>query len=121
MRVIRRATPFVILATTVVAAVALSQCGGSGSPTVPTTLAVASVALNAASVAAGSTGQGTVTLTAAAPGGASIPLSSSNPSVATVQTPVTVPAGSSSATSHQGRSLLVVAEYVQRGGWRRAR
>ena len=98
MRVSRRATPFVMLATTVVAAVTMSQCGGSSSPTGPTALAVASVALNAASVAVGGTGQGTVTLTAAAAGGATIPLSSSNPSVATVQTPVTVPPGSLSAT-----------------------
>src|SRR6266481_2944117 len=97
MRVSRRATRFFMLATTVVAAVAMSRCGGSSSPTVPSALAVASVSLNAASITIGGTGQGTVTLTAAAPGGATVPLSSSNPSVATVQTPVTVPAGSLSA------------------------
>ena len=100
MSINRRATPFVTLAATVVAAVAMIRCGGSSSPTVPTTLAVlSSVTLNATSIAAGSSGQGTVSLTAAAPtGGASISLSSSNPAVATVQTPVTIPAGSSSAT-----------------------
>jgi uncharacterized protein YjdB len=44
-------------------------------------------------------GQGSVSLTAAAStGGASISLSSSNPSVATVQTPVTIQAGALSAT-----------------------
>jgi hypothetical protein len=59
---------------------------------------VSSVTLNATTIAAGSSGQGTVSLTAAAStGGASISLSSSNPGVATVQTPVTIPAGSSSA------------------------
>jgi hypothetical protein len=97
----RRATPFVTLATTVVAAVSMIQCGGSGSPTVPTTTTatVSGVTLNAASVAAGSSGQGTVSLTAAAPtGGAGISLSSSNPAVATVETPVMIQAGSSTVT-----------------------
>ncbi len=83
------------------AAVAMMHCGGSGSPTVPTTTsaAVSGITLNATSVAAGSSGQGTVSLTAAASaGGASISLSSSNPAAATVQTPVTIQAGSSSVT-----------------------
>jgi hypothetical protein len=96
-----RATPFVTLAATVIAAVAMIQCGGSGSTTAPTTTmpTVSGVTLNATSVAAGSTGQGTVSLTAAAStGGANISLSSSNPAVATVQTPVTIQPGSSSAT-----------------------
>ena len=98
MSINRHATPFFALATTVVAAVAMIRCGGSSSPTAPGATAVSSVTLNATTIAAGSSGQGTVSLTAAAStGGASISLSSSNPAVATVQTPVTIPAGSSSA------------------------
>ena len=98
---INRATPFVALATIVVAAVAMFQYGCSGSPTAATntTVAISGVALSATSVVAGGSDQGTVSLTAAAStGGATISLSSSNPAVATVQTPVTIPAGSSSAT-----------------------
>ncbi len=99
MSVDRHATPFVLLVTIGLAAVAVSQCASSGVPTVPTaTLAVSSVALNPTNVVAGSTALGTVSLTAAAPtGGSTISLSSSNPGVATVQTPVTVQAGASSA------------------------
>jgi hypothetical protein len=95
----RRPTPLVTLATTVVATVAMIRCGGSPTMATTTTPGVSGVALNATSLAAGSGGQGTVSLTAAAStGGASISLSSSNPSVATVQTPVTIQAGSSSAS-----------------------
>ena len=98
MSINRHATPFFALAATVVAAIAMIRCGGPSSPTAPGTTAVSSVTLNATTIAAGSSGQGTVSLTAAAStGGASISLSSSNPGVATVQTPVTIPAGSSSA------------------------
>src|SRR3984893_7512729 len=96
-----RATRFVMRAATLVSVIAMIQCGGSSSATMPTItgLAVSGVALNGTSVVPGSSVQGTVTLTAAAPtGGASISLSSSNPAVATVQTPMMVPAGSSSAT-----------------------
>lgn len=72
------------------------HCGSS--PAAPTTSAM-SVALNPASIVAGSNGQGTVSITSTAPtGGASVALSSSNTAVATVQTPVTIQAGSSSAT-----------------------
>jgi hypothetical protein len=97
----RRATALIMLAATMVAAVAMIQCGGSSSPTEPTTMtpAVSGVALNTTSVAVGSSGQGTISLTAAAStGGANISLSSSNPAVATVQTAVTIQAGSSTAT-----------------------
>jgi hypothetical protein len=94
-----RATPFITFVATVIAAVAMSRCGGS--PTAPTaaTPALSGVALNATNIATGGSAQGTVGLTAAAsPGGASVSLSSSNPAVATVQTAVTIQAGSSSAT-----------------------
>lgn len=96
----RRATSSITLAIAMVAAVAVVQFGCSGSPTTPTTTpAVSGVTLNATSVAAGNNGQGTVSLTAAAStGGASISLSSSNPAVATVQTPIAIQAGSTSAT-----------------------
>jgi hypothetical protein len=96
----RRETPFVTLALTLFAAFAMLQCGGSGSPTVPTTTApaVSGVALNASTIAVGGSGQGTVSLAAAASTAASITLTTSNPAVATVQTPVTIQAGSSSAT-----------------------
>ena len=82
-------------------AVSTAQCGGSGSSTAPTstTPSVSGVALNATSIAAGASTQGTVTLTAAASsGGATVSLSSSNPTVATVQTPVAIQAGASSGT-----------------------
>jgi hypothetical protein len=99
VRLNQRATPFITLAATVIAAVAMSHCGGS--PTAPTTTtpALSGVALNATNVSTGGSAQGTVGLTAAAStGGASVSLSSSNPAVVTVQTAVTVQAGSSSAT-----------------------
>jgi hypothetical protein len=95
----QRARAFVPLATIVVAAIATIQCGSSSSPTASTGLGVASVALNAASVVAGSSPQGTIRLTSmAAAGGASVSLVSSNTSVAIVQAPVMVEAGSSTAT-----------------------
>jgi len=96
----RRATPSVAFAITIVAAIALVHCGGSMSPSGPTSAlpAVSAVTLNTTSVAAGTSAQGTVTLTAPAPaGGAAISLSSSDPAIATVQTPVTIAAGSTSA------------------------
>src|ERR1700730_10144690 len=96
-----RATRFVMRAATLVSVIAMIQCGGSSSATMPTItgLAVSGVALNGTSVLPGSSVQGTVTLTAAAPtGGASISLSSSKPAVATVQTPTMVPAGATTAT-----------------------
>jgi hypothetical protein len=101
MTITCRAMPFAKLATAACAVVATIRCGGSSSPTMATTtsLAVSGVALNGASVAAGNGVQGTVSLTVAAPaGGASIAMSSSNSTVATVQTPVLVPAGSTTAT-----------------------
>jgi hypothetical protein len=95
----RRTTPLVALATLAVATVAMIRCSGSPTGATTTTPAVSGVSLTATSLAAGSSGQGTVSLTAAAPtGGASISMSSSNPSIATVQTPVTIQAGSSSAS-----------------------
>jgi hypothetical protein len=95
---IRSAFPMLVM--TMAAAIALSDCS-SGSSTSPTgtSVAVSGVALSATSMAAGSRGEGTVSLTAAAPsGGATVSLSSSNTSVATVATPITIAAGSSSAT-----------------------
>ena len=98
MNVSRRTTPLALLAATLLAAVAAADCGGS--TTQPTTaLAMSGVTLNATVVAVGGTVQGTVSFATAAPtGGASIALSSSNASVATVQTPITIQPGASSAT-----------------------
>lgn len=81
-----------------IASLVLVQCGGS--PTGPTTTSVVfGVALSATSVPANSSVQGTVSLATAAPsGGVSLSLTSSNPAVATVQTPITIQAGSSTAT-----------------------
>jgi hypothetical protein len=89
-----RATPCVTLAAIVIAALASVRCGSS--PTAPSgTPAVSGITLNANSIAAGSSSQGTVTLTSpASAGGTSISLSSSNPAVVTVQTPLMIPAGS---------------------------
>ena len=100
MRMKRRATPGVALATMLLVTFGAIKCGSS-SPAGPSTgtPTVSSVTLSAATVPAGGTGQATVSLTAAAPaGGSSVALSTSNPAVATVQTPVLVPAGSSTAT-----------------------
>jgi len=96
----RSAARFVSLATTMVAVVAIVQCGGSSSSTTPTTTpAISAVTLSTTSIVAGSSGQGTVSLTGAAPaGGASVSLSSSNSAVATVQTPLAIQAGASSVT-----------------------
>jgi hypothetical protein len=77
---------------------AIAACGSS--PSGPSTTAtLAGISLSATSIPVGSTAQGTVTLAAPAPsGGLTVALSSSNPSVATVQTPVTVAPGASNAT-----------------------
>jgi hypothetical protein len=90
--------PFVTVAMAVIAAVCMIQCGGSATSPTPTGPAVSGVALSATTIAVGGTAQGTVSLTAAASTAASITVTSSNPAVATVQTPVTIQAGSSSAT-----------------------
>ncbi len=83
----------------IIAALLMIGCGSSPAAPTKTGSSVSGVALAATSVAAGSTDQGTVTLvTAASAGGASVVLSSSNPLVATVQTPVTIQAGTSSIT-----------------------
>ena len=76
---------------------AVAACGSS--PSGPSTTAtLVGISLSATSIPVGSTVQGTVTLAASAPsGGLTVALSSSNPSVATVQTPVTVLSGSSTA------------------------
>src|SRR5258708_30780931 len=68
---------------------------GSGTPTSPGTGAtVSAISFGTTTVAAGSTLQGTVTLAGAAPApGVTVLFTSSNPALATVQTPVTVPAG----------------------------
>jgi hypothetical protein len=59
---------------------------------------VSAITFSATSVAAGAALQGTLTLGGAAPAqGVTVSLTSSNPAVATVQTPVMVPAGASSA------------------------
>ena len=100
MRNKRRATPGAALAVILLITVGTISCG-SNSPAAPSagTPTVSGVTLSAATVPAGGTGQATVSLSAAAPaGGASVALSTSNPSVATVPTPVLVPAGASSAT-----------------------
>ncbi len=82
------------------AAVSATGCGGSSSPTSPSTTgpAISGVSLGAATIGIGSIAQGTVTIAAAPAAAASVTLTSSNPAVATVQSTVTVPAGSSTAT-----------------------
>jgi hypothetical protein len=97
----QRRIPSFSLAVSLVAAIATIHCSDSTSPTGPmiATPALSGVTLVATSIQAGSTGHGTVSLTtAAATGGVSISLSSSNQAVATVQTPVTIQAGSTTAT-----------------------
>ncbi|RMH08524.1 MAG: peptidase S8 [Armatimonadetes bacterium] len=71
------------------------QAVGGGGPTQPS---LHTLSLNPTSVVGGDSATGTVTLTAAAPsGGFVVNLSSSNPSVASVPSSVTVPAGATSA------------------------
>ncbi|GIV04439.1 MAG: hypothetical protein KatS3mg016_0014 [Fimbriimonadales bacterium] len=71
------------------------QAVGGGGPTQPS---LNTLSLNPTSVVGGNSSTGTVTLTAAAPsGGFVVNLSSSNPSVASVPSSVTVPAGATSA------------------------
>jgi hypothetical protein len=85
------------LAWIALATISASRCGGSSTPAAPTTsLAMSAVALSASSITIGSTAQGTVSLSTTATSTTSITLTSSNPSVATVQTPVTVQVGASS-------------------------
>ena len=56
------------------------------------------VSLSASTIGVGSVAQGTVTVAAAPVTAASVTLTSSNPAVASVQSPVTIPAGASTAT-----------------------
>jgi hypothetical protein len=86
-----------MFATTIAAAIVAIQCA-HGSPSGPTGVGVSAVSLTATSLAAGANEVGTVTLTGAASAGATISLASSNPTVAAVQTPVTIQAGATSAT-----------------------
>jgi trimeric autotransporter adhesin len=90
--------PLALFAAALIAALAAGGCG-SKSPTTPTTSGtISDVSLNAGSVSTGATVEGSVKLTAAATEATSVVLSSSNPAVATVQTPVTIASGASSAT-----------------------
>jgi len=97
MNINRRATGSARFLTIVIAAVLVTRCGVS--PTAPTAASVSGVALSMTNLVVGASGQGTVSLTAAAStNGANISLTSSAPAVATVQTAIMIPAGSSSAT-----------------------
>ena len=91
---------FVASAWILFAAVSSTRCGGSSSPASPSASgpALSSVALTASTIGIGFTGQGTVTLAAAPSAASSIVLTSSNPAVATVQSPITIAAGSSTAS-----------------------
>jgi trimeric autotransporter adhesin len=81
------------------AGVSATRCGSSSSPTSPGTTgpAVSGVLLSAPTIGVGGTAQGTVTVAAAPTAAASISLTSSNPAVLTVQSPVTLQAGASTA------------------------
>jgi hypothetical protein len=93
----RRGDRFAGFALMVTCAVGVIRC--SGSSTAPTPAAsLSSIAVGASTLAIGGSGQGTVTLSAPASATTSVMLSTSNSAVATVQTPVTIPAGSSSTT-----------------------
>ena len=94
----RHLAPLARLVLPVFGALISLHCGSS-TPTGPGTSAtVSAITFGTTTVAAGSALQGTVTLAGAAPAsGVTVSLTSSNPAVATVQTPVTVPAGASSA------------------------
>lgn len=96
---LRRYKALVAFAWILPAAVAASQCG-STSPASPSTTgpAVSAVAVTPSTIGIGFTGQGTVTLATAASAASSITLTSSNAAVATVQSPVTIAAGASTAT-----------------------
>ena len=56
------------------------------------------VTLSASTIGIGSVAQGTVTIATAPTTAASVTLTSSNPAVASVQSPITIPAGASTAT-----------------------
>jgi hypothetical protein len=95
---LRGHSPLVEFTGILVAALCAARCGSS-SPSSPTTTGpgVSSVAVSASTIGIGGTAQGTVTVAAAPTVAASITLTSSNPAVATVQSPVTLQAGSSTA------------------------
>ena len=91
-----------LLGPTAVATVVLSLlgpgCSNSEGPTQPTTVALASVTLNAATAIGGSSVQGTVTLNRAATAPSVVTLSSANPTLVVVPASVTVATGSTTAT-----------------------
>jgi hypothetical protein len=95
-----RTSSFVSVAAFLFAALSVAQCGGSSTPTGPTTSgsSISGVTLNASRIGIGGTTQGTVTVAAAPTAAATVTLSSSNAAVATVQSPITVPAGATTAT-----------------------
>lgn len=98
MRVEARAARIVGVTLTFLTAIAAADCGSStNSPTAPsTTIGISSVVIASSNIVAGSTVHGTVNLSSAATSTLSISLASSNTAVATVQSSMSVPAGSSS-------------------------
>lgn len=87
-----------LISSTLIAAFVVVGCG-SNSPTAPTSgVNVSSVTLAASTIGVGGTTQGTVTLASAPAAAVNVTLSSSNASVATVPSPVTVAAGTSTVT-----------------------
>jgi hypothetical protein len=100
MMKLRSRSPFLAFSLILFAALSVARCGGSSSPSSPTTTgpAMSGVTLSAATIGIGSVAQGTVSVSAAPTVAASVTLTSSNPAVATVQSPVTIPVGSTTAT-----------------------
>jgi len=97
--------------------VTLSASYGGGTRTATLTVippVVSSLTLNPTTVTGGlQNSTGTVTLNGPAPaGGALVALSSNNPSVASVPTSVTVPAGATTATFTVNTSVVVFSQSV---------
>src|SRR5690349_238810 len=91
--------PLAAFVFTVVAAICIADCSSSSSPTAPLeTSAISSVTIAASTLSDGSTAQGTVTLSTAAVSATTVSLTSSNAQVLSVQTPVTIPVGGSTAS-----------------------
>jgi len=91
--------PLAALAVTILAAISTIHCGSSNSPTAPSDgSAISGVTLSASTLSVGGTAQGTVTLSASAASATTVTLTSSNPQIVSVQTPVTIPSGGSTAS-----------------------
>ena len=91
--------PPAALAFTIVAAISTIHCASSNSPTAPSGgSAISGVTLTASTLSVGTTAQGPVTLSTPATTATTVTLTTSNAQIVSVQTPVTIAVGGTTAS-----------------------